>query len=199
MIKDNDLEYIDLSLNIANDLVSAVTATIKDLVKDDPNIQRVLTEDQVIAHVIDFRGDPENVEVVLRPAGYAHFFFLMPLKKLLEQNNENMDLGLITKLCSKAEELCPESPDNRDTNTDTHIPTNPVYMRAKEMLQNFQFVPSYVQLIKGKQRELFEDMANEVTFKAFQDSKCLPSREQKAMKDLDAAFEKLSKELHQAQ
>jgi len=45
MIKDNDLEYIDLSLNIANDLVSAVTATIKDLVKDDPNIQRVLTED----------------------------------------------------------------------------------------------------------------------------------------------------------
>lgn len=81
----------------------------------------------MIAHVLDFRGDIENVDVVLRPAGYAHFFFLMPLKKLLglEQKKERRDLGLLTKLCSKAEELDHKSPDT------------PVYMRAKEMLENF--------------------------------------------------------------
>ena len=81
----------------------------------------------MIAHVIDFRGDPENVVVVLRPAGYAHFFFFMPLKKLLELelNKKTRDLGLLTKLCLKAEELCLKS---RGT---------PVYMRSKEILENF--------------------------------------------------------------
>jgi len=56
---------------------------------------------------------------------------------------------------------------------------------------------SYDYLIKGNERQFFEDMANEVTFKAFQDSKCHPLK--KAIKDLDDAFLELSKELHQAQ
>lgn len=79
----------------------------------------------MIAHVIDFRGDPENVEVVLRPAGYAHFFFVMPLTKVLKQIEKTKDLGLLTKLSSKAEEL------------DHKSPGTPVYMRANEILENF--------------------------------------------------------------
>jgi hypothetical protein len=60
-------------------------------------------------------------------------------------------------------------------------------------------VHSYDYLIKGEEGKLFEDMANEVIFKASQDSKCLTSRDIEALKDLDAAFMELSKELHQAQ
>ena len=87
----------------------------------------------MIAHVIGFRGDPANVDVVLRPAGYAHFFFLMPLITVLEQILKSRDLGLLTKLCSKAEELCPSKAEDLDHK----CPGNPVYESAKEMLNNF--------------------------------------------------------------
>jgi hypothetical protein len=85
----------------------------------------------VIAHVIGFIGEAENVEVALQPAGYSHFFFLRPLRKMLEQNQERRDLGILTKLCLRAEELHLKSPDN------------PVHMKAREELIDFLLVPSY--------------------------------------------------------
>ena len=44
------------------------------IILENVETQRVLAVPKVIAHIIGFSGDPENVDVVLRPARYAHFF-----------------------------------------------------------------------------------------------------------------------------
>ena len=123
---------IDLSANISKaDIMSEVTSITKAQVERSAVAKRMLARPQVITHVIGFIGEAETVRVALRPAGYAHFFFLVPLGKILERNQERRDLGILTKLCLKAEELHHKSPDN------------PVYMKARQNLIAFMLAPSY--------------------------------------------------------